>query len=201
MIGAIMTGGRSRRMGFNKAFIELDKKTGETILSRTVSLFSELFDETVIVTADASIYSGYSEAGVPVLTDIYPDCGSLGGIFTALKSFPGSPLFVAACDMPHIAPAAIKAVIESARSSTTPFDAAIPYIDSRYHPLHAFYTQSSTDRMERMIKERTLRVQDFIASAEVLELVEADFGTVAIARSVANINTPEELENAGLTDQ
>ncbi|MBE9528522.1 MAG: molybdenum cofactor guanylyltransferase [Proteobacteria bacterium] len=198
MIGAIMTGGASRRMGFNKAFIETDKATGETILSRTVSIFQDLFDETVIVTADASIYS---KAGVPVLTDIYPDCGSLGGIFTALKNFPDSPLFIAACDMPHIDPTAIEAIITKARSSTDAIDAAVPYTDSRYHPLHAYYTQNATDKIEQLLKKRELRVQGFIDSAMVLKLVEADFGTIDIARSVANINTPEELENAGLTDR
>lgn len=195
MIGAIMTGGASRRMGFNKAFIELNKETGETILSRTVSIFKELFDETVIVTADASIYS---KAGVPVLTDIYPDCGSLGGIFTALKSFSGSPIFIAACDMPRITPDAIEAVISAARSTTDPIDAAIPYINSRYHPLHAYYTQNATDKIEQLLKERLLRVQGFIDSATILKLVETDFGSIDVARSVANINTPEELESAGL---
>lgn len=193
-----MTGGASRRMGFNKAFIELDCETGETILSRTVSLFEKLFDETVIVTADASIYS---EAGVPVLTDIYPDCGSLGGIFTALKSFSGSPLFIAACDMPRIDPDAIEAVINAARSATGPIDAAVPYINSRYHPLHAYYTQNATDKIEQLIKARKLRVQGFIDSAAILKLVENDFGAIDITRSVANINTPEELKSAGLTER
>ena len=79
-------------------------------------------------------------------------------------------------------------------------DAAVPYTDSRYHPLHAYYTQDATDKIERLLKERKLRVQGFIDSAEILVLKEQDFGAIDIARSVANINTPEELERAGLTD-
>ncbi len=195
MIGAIMTGGKSRRMGFNKAFIELDGKSKETILSRTISIFTTLFDETVIVTADASIYEDF---GVPVLTDIYSNAGSLGGIFTALKSFPDSDLFIAACDMPYIDPTAIETIISSASKEQHSFDAAIPFIGSRYHPLHALYKQSSTDKMERMILKRELRVQDFIDSAEILKLVESDFNEVDIKGSIANINTPEELKSTGL---
>ncbi len=195
MVGAIMTGGQSRRMGFNKAFIEIDKKSGETILSRTVFIFKRLFDKTVIVAADDTTYK---DAGVPVLTDIYPNRGSLGGIFTALKNFPDSEVFVVACDMPQLEPLAIQAVIEAASKEQTPFDAAIPYINSRFHPLHALYRQSSTDKIERMILTRKLRIQNFIKDSKVLKLIEADFGGVEIARSVTNINRPEELKEAGL---
>ena len=78
MTGAVLAGGLARRMGFNKALIEVN---GETLIQRTVGTFQKVFDDTMVVTNDVLLYENL---GVKVVADIYKGAGSLGGIFTAL---------------------------------------------------------------------------------------------------------------------
>lgn len=194
MTGAILAGGLSRRMGFNKAFIKLG---GETVIERSVRLFKDLFDETMVVTSEAVPYELLSTR---VVTDIYPGAGSLGGIYTALFHSPGEYVFVAACDMPGLDPKAISAVLNAQKTSKGRFDAFIPFINERYHPMHAIYSKRCMKPMEAMIKEGDLRISGLIEKIRVKTLVEDDLEGTPIAASVENINTREELERISETE-
>ncbi|TAN62740.1 molybdenum cofactor guanylyltransferase, partial [bacterium] len=78
MTGAILAGGKSVRMGFNKALI---KTNDETIIERTIRLFKGIFDHTFIVANDVLLYENLD---TPIFADIHKGAGSLGGIYTAL---------------------------------------------------------------------------------------------------------------------
>jgi molybdopterin-guanine dinucleotide biosynthesis protein A len=192
MTGAILAGGLSRRMGFNKAFIKLNH---ETIIERSVRLFKGLFDETLVVTSTAVPYELLSTR---VVTDIYKGAGSLGGIYTALFHSPGEYVFVAACDMPGLDPGAISAVLKAQKTSNDTakggFDAFIPFINDRYHPMHAIYSKSCMKPIEAMIKQGDLKISNLIEKIRVKPLVEDDLEGAPIAASIENINTREELE-------
>jgi molybdopterin-guanine dinucleotide biosynthesis protein A len=192
MTGAILAGGLSRRMGFNKAFIKLNH---ETIIERSVRLFKGLFDETLVVTSTAVPYELLSTR---VVTDIYKGAGSLGGIYTALFHSPGEYVFVAACDMPGLDPGAISAVLKAQKTSNDTakggFDAFIPFINDRYHPMHALYSKRCMKPIEAMIKQGDLKISNLIEKIRVKPLVEDDLEGAPIAASIENINTREELE-------
>ena len=183
MTGAVLAGGLARRMGFNKALIEIN---GETLIQRTVKTFQKVFDETMVVTNDVLLYENL---GVKVVADIYKGAGSLGGIFTALFHARGEHAFVAACDMPRLDIDCIKRVV----SSTDDCDAVIPFISGRFHPMHALYSKRCMKTMEGMIKEGNLRISDLIEKIKVRRLTIEDFAGLPIASSVENINTKEDL--------
>jgi molybdopterin-guanine dinucleotide biosynthesis protein A len=179
-------------MGSNKALIKID---GETIIERSVRLFKELFDETMVVAGETAPYEFLSTR---VVADIYQGAGSLGGIYTALVLSPGEHVFVAACDMPRLDPGAIRSVIRAEKTSNETakarFDAFIPFINERYHPMHALYSKSCIKPIEAMIKEGNLRISEFIEKIRVKTLLEDDLDGTLIAASIENINTPEDLE-------
>src|SRR5207248_324852 len=90
---AIMAGGKSSRMGQDKAWIELD---GEPLIKRVAAVLSEVADEVIVVANDPR----YESLGLAVVRDRYPQGGPLGGIATAVATATHETVLVAACDMP-----------------------------------------------------------------------------------------------------
>ena len=96
VVGAVLAGGQSRRMGRDKAMLDWD---GRSLLMRAVKVLESVFDEVLVV---APRDRGYEDLGVQVVPDIRPGLGPLGGLHTALVHGRGKPLFILACDMPHV---------------------------------------------------------------------------------------------------
>src|SRR4030043_1883249 len=93
MTGIILSGGRSTRMGENKAFLRVG---GECLIDRTVRLFRAVFREVIIVTASPL---DYLDQETVIVTDILPERGALGGIYTGLFYATEEHAFVTACDI------------------------------------------------------------------------------------------------------
>ena len=182
MTGAILAGGQSRRMGSNKALIKVD---GETIIERTVRVFKKIFDDTIIIANDPLAYEDLSTR---IYTDIHKGAGALGGVYTALFHSSSQYTFVAACDMPLLDEASIRVIIGRAG-----LDAVVPYVDGRFHPMHALYSRRCMRAIEEMIKDGDLKINNLLERVMVRKLTVDDFKGAAIWASVENINTPEDL--------
>jgi len=165
MTGIILAGGKNRRMGFNKAFIDIG---GQRIIQRTIGLFRELFDEIILV---ANNLAEYEELNVKVVSDIFKDAGSLGGIYTGLFHASSEYSFVAACDMPFLNKEVISKVNMAARDTS----AVVPFILGRYHPLHAAYSKKCLNSISEMIKERDLRITNLFHKIKITRLDEKDW--------------------------
>lgn len=189
MTGAILAGGKSRRMGFNKAFIRIND---ETVIERSLKLFQNVFDDVFIVANDILLYGGLDAR---VYSDVYKDAGSLGGVFTALFHASGDWAFVAACDMPYLDTQTIRKILDSPRKG---YEAVVPFINGKYHPMHALYSKKCLKPIESMIKDGNLRVTDLFERIKARKLFETDFGELPVAASVENINTREDLIKTGL---
>ena len=187
MTGAILAGGKSRRMGFNKAFIQT---ADGPIIERTVRIMSSIFEIPFIV---ATNLSTYNKLGVPVYPDIIAG-GSLGGIYTALSLSEKDNVFVTACDMPYLDEACIRAVALRAGKA----ESVVPFIGGRFHPMHAVYSRRCLDTIEKMIKEGNFRINALFDRIDALRLTEEDFKGLPIDKSVENINTAEDLLRTGL---
>jgi len=186
MTGAVLAGGQSRRMGTNKAFIEVD---GVPIIERVLAVLGEVFERRLIIADDVNLFHGL---GAPAIPDYYKGAGSLGGIYTALLNSDSGQTFVTACDMPDIKASAVRRLI------STPHDDAlviIPYINGRLHPMHALYDKRCLAPIEKMIKKGKLRIMNLFQEIKIKKLTEDEFSGVDIAASVANINTRQELKN------
>src|SRR4030067_2718582 len=96
MTGVILTGGKSSRMGQDKALLSIG---GVQLIKRMLDVFGALFDEILVVTNKTGRHAG---SGYREVTDIIPDCGPLGGIYTGLSSASSDRIFVAPCHLPFL---------------------------------------------------------------------------------------------------
>ncbi|MCY3639040.1 MAG: molybdenum cofactor guanylyltransferase, partial [Chloroflexi bacterium] len=105
----VLAGGLSRRLGRDKA---LEPFGGAPLISRVIGRLATLTDETVVVVnSKARAAELPLPAGAKTAVDIYPDSGSLGGIFTGLTTASNEWGFVVACDMPFLNTALIKHIL------------------------------------------------------------------------------------------
>jgi molybdenum cofactor guanylyltransferase len=186
--GAVLTGGRSSRMGHDKALIEIQ---GESILERTLRSLSSVSSHLFIV----GERDAYRRFGVPVLADAVSGAGPLGGIATALLNSPTDYMFIVGCDMPLLSSPLLQAMASEPRS----FDALVPYPirgsdNSEPQPLHALYSTRCINPIMARLKRNELKIQEFLDDIDVRLL---DFQWLRQfdpdLRSFTNVNTPEDL--------
>jgi molybdopterin-guanine dinucleotide biosynthesis protein A len=154
--GAVLAGGKSSRMGTDKALLTLD---GRPFVSHVASTLQAVFNRVILVTNDASAY-GF--LGLETFEDVFADCGPLGGIHSALTHAGGGDIFVSACDTPLITSDLVRYIIGFQSSAS----ARIPSFDQQLHPLCGLYTQDCIPNIVERLKSRRLRVLDFIEVAQ-----------------------------------
>lgn len=180
---AIMAGGRSRRMGRDKAWLELG---GRPLIAHVAEVMREVADEVLVVANDER----YATLGHRVVPDRFPDGGALGGIATGVGAAAHDRVLVVACDMPFLRADVWRLLI--ARSEGA--DAVVPRTGGEWETLHALYTKACLAPMERALGAGRLRVISFFPDVRVREVGEADLRALdPDLRALTNVNTPEEL--------
>jgi len=186
--GVIQAGGKSTRMGGEpKALLELG---GRRIVERVLDAVRPVVDDVLIVTNTPALY-GF--LGVPMVADVYPDHGSLGGIFSGLRAVSGDAAFTVACDMPFLHPDVARLVIDRAGEA----DVVIPRVGEQLETMHALYAKACLPHIERRLKAGRLKIVGFFEDVRVVEVDEAEVARVRPADVVfMNVNTPDELARA-----
>lgn len=182
--GVILAGGKSLRMGRNKAFIEID---GVPIIERIYGVFQSLFQEIFIITDQKDLFG---HLGAQIEADLYPNRGALAGLYTGLyfSSLPYS--FCVACDMPFLNPNLIRFLAHKLDGE----DVLVPKTQDGLQPLHAFYSKSCLKPVKELLERGGDRIVDFYESVKVRFIEEKDFLFLDPTKeSFININTPEEL--------
>jgi molybdopterin-guanine dinucleotide biosynthesis protein A len=130
---------------------------------------------------------------VATVPDVFPDHGSLGGIYSGLRAARGEAAFTVACDMPFLHADVARLVIDRAGEA----DVVIPRTGDHLETLHACYAKACLGPMEDRLRAGRLRIAGFFGDVRVLAIAAED---VARFRDPAvvfmNVNTPEELERA-----
>ena len=187
MTGIILTGGKSSRMGRNKAFLKIN---GDVIIERIVRLFKEIFDEVILVTNSPD---EYKYLNTRIVSDIYPHGGSLIGIYSGLYHSSSQYSFAAACDMPFLK----KAFIEYLIKQRDNYDIVIPFSKDGQEPLHAIYSKTCLKPMEDQIKKDALKIVDILPRLSVCYVKEDEITPFDPEfTSFINVNTPSELKMA-----
>lgn len=186
--GVIQAGGKSTRMGGKpKSLLELG---GRRIIERVLDAVAPAVADVLIVTNTPELY-GF--LGVPMVADVYPDHGSLGGIFSGLAAAPGDAAFTVACDMPFLHREVARLVVSRAAEG----DVVIPRVGQQLQTMHAVYGKACLAPIEAQLRVGRLKIVGFFDSVRVVEIDEA-----AVARHRApdvvfmNVNTPDELAHA-----
>ena len=187
---AIMAGGKSRRMGQDKAWITFD---GEPIVRRVADVLAAVADEVIVVANEPR----YEALGLRVVGDRYPDGGALGGIATGVAAAAHDHVLVAACDMPFLSAEVWRLLVAHLADG----DVVIPRIGGEYETLHAAYAKTCLGPMSKALAEGRMRVISFFEDVRVHAIDESDLRAVDPAlRSFTNVNTPEELAAALAVD-
>jgi molybdopterin-guanine dinucleotide biosynthesis protein A len=186
--GVIQAGGKSTRMGGRpKALMELG---GRRIIDRVVEVLRGVTRDVLLVTNTPELYA---TLGLPMVPDVFPDHGSLGGIYSGLKAAPGDAAFTVACDMPFLMPEVARLVIDRAGLA----DVVVPKIAEQFETLHACYAKACLAPMESRLREGRLKIVGFFDEVRVLTIAEAEVARFRAPELVfMNVNTPEDLARA-----
>ena len=189
--GVVLAGGRSRRLGRDKA-VEL--VGGEPLISRVIGRMSEVANEIVVVVNGSERASQLPlPQNAMVVVDAYPDKGSLGGIFSGLKAGREDWAIVVACDMPFVNVALLRHILEQADEC----DAVVPILDGRPEPIHAAYSKACLPAIEKKILADDLKIAGFFDDVRVKYVAQDDVDRLDPDHlSFFNINTEQDLERA-----
>lgn len=187
MTGIVLAGGKSSRMGVNKAFIEFG---GRRLIEATVDCLRVLFPEVLIIANDPP---RYAYLGVKVIPDLIPDSGSLGGIYTGLSAASYPTCFFVACDMPFLNADLITLLVREAEG----WDVVVPRVNGDLQPLHAVYAKSCLPLIKESIEASVLKIARFFPKAKVKIIEESALRAIdPDLLGFVNVNTPLELEQA-----
>lgn len=187
--GVILAGGlNSRFSGANKAFMQIGSKR---ILDHIYDVFSELFEEIILVTNDPSKYLGWD---LKIVTDIYPARSSLTGIQAGLFYATGSHAFITACDTPFLK----KELIETIICAVEPqIDIIIPETSAGIEPLFAVYSKKCLKQIENQLQKQEFKIQKFFNKVRVRTISENELRAKdPELTSLFNVNNPSSLEKA-----
>ncbi|MBA3822569.1 MAG: molybdenum cofactor guanylyltransferase [Ktedonobacterales bacterium] len=183
----ILAGGQSRRMGHDKSLMRVPD-TGQTLIEQTIASARTVADDIVISTNDAARYAWLP---YPTVADVPGAKGPLGGIAAGLGAIAGQYGLVLACDLPLLAPAVLRVLVEQLRPED---DAVVPrHADGECEPLCAIYHVSTLPTLLSHIQGQQFAVH------QVLEAVATHWVDDAMLRAVdpqlqsfSNVNTPDE---------
>ncbi len=187
--GVLLAGGKSRRMGADKRFLAVGE---HTLLERSGNILSRIFEHVSIVIAQDS---QPLKSHVPVLRDLIPLCGSLGGMYTGLHLATTPYVFLSACDMPFIHEDLIRYMVDAKDE----VDIVLGYWNGRPQPTHAVYSRNCLSVVEELIRNGDLKLQRLLAAPtlRVRLITEDEIRKIdPDGRSFLNVNTPSDLELA-----
>src|SRR5437764_7037921 len=187
--GFVLAGGASRRMGRPKALLPL---AGETLVARQVRLLGQI-SGTVAVAGKPELLGALD---VPVLADLVPDCGPLGGIYTGLASSSTEYNLFIGCDMPFLTARFLRWLARRAFAE----EAEVTVAESRegnLNPLAAVYRRSVLGAIRSALEKKQYSARKFFPRLRCLvvrwpELARAGFSP----RIFDNLNTPQDYKVA-----
>lgn len=199
---ALIAGGRSTRMGEDKAF--LDWKGLPLYAAQLRTLARVAGDGPVLLSArPGQAFPDYL-AGVRLIRDRSPDLGPLGALRDCLAeaaaSAPAERLLVLAVDLPSMEADYLSGLVEASRRSGR---GLVPRRDGRWEPLAAVYPAAIGPLIDEQIAAGRLSLQalcDRAAAAGLLDALEVPAERAAL---FANLNTPEDYQRIqeGLFDR
>lgn len=185
----ILSGGKSSRMGTNKALLKFDEKTN---VERIKDELKHVFDDIILVTNNPEIYQFLN---IKTVSDQFPGSGPLAGVHAGLEASDYEENIVVACDMPFVSGELAASLVKALKHH----DAVVPVIEGRQHPLFAAYQKRISREAKACIENGSLRMKHMLDQLNVRYLAEEDLRIYcegSLERVFFNMNRPEEYEDA-----
>lgn len=190
--GIILAGGRSRRMGRDKALLPLPGDNQSTFISHQAALLSAFCDEVILVARHEEQAANCVLPGVTVVIDQVPEVGPLMGLYSGLRSMQAPHALVVAVDMPFIQPELIAFLLSFSCDDAL----LIPVVDDVPQVLLAIYPRSLLLTIEICLHAGERGPRGLLKAARVRYIEEEQLRQVdPQLRSFVNLNTPQDLAN------
>lgn len=186
---AILAGGRSRRMGRNKALLSLG---GQTIISRILGQCAQIAAVEIILIANDM--DSYRHLNISIYSDIWPNKGSLGGLASAIAHSQSDWTLILACDMPFVQASFLQFLITLLESD---LDAVVPLWQSQLQPFHAIYHKRCLSTFTEYIAKNALKITPILEQLRLRRVYASEYRMFdKNGLSFYNVNTPSELSEA-----
>lgn len=180
----ILAGGRSSRMGSDKALLSFGD---QTLLQRALKTASAVAADVRIVGSDR--YQPFGN----VIQDIYPGCGPLGGIHAALTATQTDLNLILSVDMPLMSAEFLEWLVRQAES--TQHMVVVPHAAGGVQPLCATYRRAAAQAAEQALKAGDYKIDHLFSRLPTRIITEQEIIAAGFATKIfRNINTPEEYE-------
>jgi molybdenum cofactor guanylyltransferase len=184
----ILAGGKSTRMGIDKAFVPLH---GRTLLERALETAHSVTPNVHIV-GDRTKFAPFG----PVIEDIFPGCGPLGGIHAALRTSRFDVNLILAVDVPFASPTLLKYLVRKAIQSPALL-ITVPSMGQGLQPLCAVYRREFAERAENALGSGRYKIDALFDPSQTQMITEEELSAAGFSSNAfRNLNTPEELEEA-----
>jgi len=186
----IQAGGKSSRMGKDKALLPF---LGTTLIERVIQRVQPIADEILITTNQQE---NYQFLNLPLFSDIIPNRGALGGLYTALKAASNPYTAVIACDMPFVNGKMLMA--EKQTLISTNADIVIPHTGEGLEPFHSVYRNGTClPAIKSALSENKWRVDAWFSQVKLVRFTPQQIRQFdPQMRCFFNINTPDDLQKA-----
>jgi molybdopterin-guanine dinucleotide biosynthesis protein A len=186
--GFVLAGGKSSRMGQDKALLALN---GQPLLQRAAYLVR------AATGADAVVVGAKREgfADCAFVSDDWPDAGPLGGIATALRVTDAEWNLIVACDMPYLTRAWLEFLIGRAQASAA--DVVLVENNGRLEPLCAMYHRRSEAALRAALGRGMRKVTEVLRSLQLDTIQPAEWQAFDASGCLfKNVNSPADYEEA-----
>ena len=183
----ILAGGKSTRMGADKAFVALD---GCTLLTRALAIAQTVSSDVRIV-GDPAKFAHCA----PVVEDVFRECGPLGGIHAALRMSHAELNLILAVDLPFVSQALLEYLIRRARNSRSTVTVAKTI--EGWQPLCAVYRREFADAAEQSLRQGRYKIDTLFTAPQTQVIEENELSVAGFSTTMfRNLNTQEDLANA-----
>ncbi len=187
--GIILAGGRSTRMGRDKALLPLPNNQHVTFVERLTAVLATQCSEVVLVVRNAAQATQYKHLGIPMVVDDTPDVGPLMGLYTGLHNIHASHALVTAVDMPFVQPEMIAFLLSQLLDERL----LIPIVDDIPQVLFAVYPRAVLPLIQERLQAGRRDPRSLLDIAPVRYIEEAQLREIEPQlRSFKSVNTSEE---------
>lgn len=185
--GFVLAGGRSSRMGTDKALLKVG---GRTLLETALSVVRSIAADAAVV-GDRAKFSAFGT----VIEDTYPGAGPLAGIHAALRHSSADLNVILAVDLPFVSTELLSFLLDCAEE--TDAVVTVPRTASGFQPLCAVYRPAFAAAAEEALKEGKNKIDPLFSCVPTRIISESELTAAGFAEKVfSNLNTPEDVQAA-----
>lgn len=182
--GIVLAGGRSTRMKMDKASL---LRGNSTLLEIVVNELRQVCNQIIIVSGEKQ----YRQLNCQVVSDIFKDCGPMGGIYTGLYHAQTPYSMVVACDMPFFKGELAGFLLERSAG----YQVVVPKDGIYYEPLAALYHESCKPVLLNMLDMGQKKITDAYIQLKINQVPVEDIRKAGMGNVFMNINTPDDWQN------